>query len=652
MTALRGRAALYLLFLYIPVSLLAGSTRGYAEPAVDYPARQTFMKARQAMRDGAWTRARTLERSLDRYPLKPYLTYYRLRANVASARASELRSFLSDYDQLPVTPLLRTRWLRHLGAQKRWREFLDDWEPRTSADLACYHLRARLSTGDGSALDDVAALWTVGKSQPKACDPLFAQWIAAGRLTESRVWQRLQLALGSNERGLARYLTGLLSEPKRGWGELYQRAHTRPVQITSSPLLSADSPWGRDIIDHAINRLTRRGDLSGAEALWRQSSGWGFSESQRTRIVGRLISERAEAGQYPDTLVGIDADTLARIGRSAIIQQNWPKLVAVIEALPLDARSSDRWQYWLARALERTYGNIERTRLTLEALANQRSYHGFLAAELLRRAPTFNARTAPADPAALRRLERNPRVARALELLAVREPLAAGREWRGLLATLDEADRLAAAQLAARVGWLRQSISAANAAGVRDDLTLRFPVAHRVEYQRMSQATGVPVTFLMAITRQESAFDPRARSSANARGLMQLLPSTAGWVANRIGTIRPTKTALYRPSTNIELGSHYLAYLLDRYNGSRPLAAAAYNAGERRVDRWTAELDAVPIDVWIESIPFRETRNYVQNVLAFNQVYNARLDSPAPTLYDGELEVTDRRAAAPQAAGQ
>jgi soluble lytic murein transglycosylase len=143
----------------------------------------------------------------------------------------------------------------------------------------------------------------------------------------------------------------------------------------------------------------------------------------------------------------------------------------------------------------------------------------------------------------------------------------------------------------------------------------------------------------MAVARQESAFDPRARSGANALGLMQLLHPTATLVASRIGIAALSITDLYDPGVNVELGGHHLARLLARYGNRRPLAAAAYNAGEHRVDRWLRERNGMPMDVWIETIPFRETRDYVKNVLAFTQVYGQLLDRPGPMLESNETSL-------------
>ncbi len=244
----------------------------------------------------------------------------------------------------------------------------------------------------------------------------------------------------------------------------------------------------------------------------------------------------------------------------------------------------------------------------------------------------MNSAPREADPEQLAALQRQPAVARALELYAVGDLINARREWYALLPKLSPTEQFYAAQLARQAGWIAQSIFTANEADLRDDLDLRFPLAYPEVFERISRATSVPQPFLMAVARQESAFDPRARSGADARGLMQLMRPTAALVANRLGVAPPSVADLYDPDLNVELGGHHLARLLARYDNRRPLAAAAYNAGENRVDRWVREREDAPMDVWIERIPFNETRNYVKNVLAFTQVYGQLLGSPGPMI--------------------
>ncbi len=158
-------------------------------------------------------------------------------------------------------------------------------------------------------------------------------------------------------------------------------------------------------------------------------------------------------------------------------------------------------------------------------------------------------------------------------------------------------------------------------------------VRSRLAYPVITLPKRLPVepALVLAVIRQESEFNIRARSRASARGLMQLLPSTAKFAARR-ARLKWSRRRLSRdPAYNIRLGSAYLAYLLDRFEGSYLLAAAAYNAGPTRVARWTAhyghpDRDIDPVD-WIESIPYGETRNFVRRVLANIAVYRARLSA-------------------------
>ena len=236
-------------------------------------------------------------------------------------------------------------------------------------------------------------------------------------------------------------------------------------------------------------------------------------------------------------------------------------------------------------------------------------------------------------------LTKYPNGARGLEFFARNEAVNARREW---LFGADNLGPEAAREFtyaALHKGFPNFGIFLANRAGLLDEVPVRFPMLYREEFDAASKRSRLPVPLLFAITRQESAFDRQARSVADARGLMQLLPSTARWVAERTRQRAPSEAALYEPSTNINLGSTFLAGLLARYQNQLPLAAAAYNAGEGRVKKWTTGVAGMPMDVWIETIPFNETRNYVKNVLAFRVVYGILTKEPQPLLGQHELLV-------------
>jgi soluble lytic murein transglycosylase len=236
------------------------------------------------------------------------------------------------------------------------------------------------------------------------------------------------------------------------------------------------------------------------------------------------------------------------------------------------------------------------------------------------------------DEPTLATLRENAAMQRITEFYTLGDRTNARREWNALTARLEPTQRAAAAHVIAELGWVDQSIMAANSAELHDDLSLRFPTPFTPLFAKESRASGVPISFLYGIARQESAFGANARSSAGALGLMQLMPATAAMTARNIGDPAPVTAALFKPEVNIRIASRHLAELLQRFDGNRVLVAAAYNAGPHRVDRWLRERPARPADIWIESIPFAETRDYVKNVMAFSYIYGQRLGHPTQFL--------------------
>ena len=239
-------------------------------------------------------------------------------------------------------------------------------------------------------------------------------------------------------------------------------------------------------------------------------------------------------------------------------------------------------------------------------------------------------------------LKSNPHIRRAIELFAVGENLNGRREWYRALDVSNNEEKRQLGHLAQSIGDLSLAIRSANLAEAMDDLLLRFPLAFNSDFNAAAHKQDVAPALLRAVARQESAYQPNARSPVGARGLMQLMPATAKLVTKRARLPASYAGQLNDPKINIQLGSYHLAWLIERFNGQRPLAIAAYNAGEHRVDRWIKNKAQMPTDVWIETIPFRETRNYVKNVLAFTYVYNQLLNTPTRVLAPQELSITER----------
>ena len=596
-----------------------------------YEQRQAYRRAVDHLRAGRVTAARKIQQELSGYVLAPYLTYHRNRLRLSQLTAAEVNDFRQAHPDLPGAQRIYWQWLERQADRGQWRTFLKHYEPTESAELQCHRLRALYLTGEKeAALDGVPPLWTVGESQPKACDPIFQVW-QKERLTDAIAWERLRLAIDANERLLARYLIRFFTSSHRNWAQAYYDVHISPNHIKAAARYRTDNPLSRQVIAHGLKRLAAKDPEAAGDAWAKYRESHSFPAAERQRIAGLVEAALAGAGlldQAPEAEASPEA--AADFAKAYIRQQKWSVLQAWIEQMPEDERFAERWQYWLARAVDETHDDSERARLAYLSLAQNRSYYGFLAAQH-GGGVNMNEVSKPSAAEQRQALE-IPSVGRAIELFAVGDAVNARRELTHIMPRLVPKKRRAAAYWVQSIGYPILAIHTANKAELRDDLALRFPILHRPLFERGSHNADVALPVLLAFARQESAFAAKARSVANARGVLQMLPSTAKLAAKRAGLPQPSANDLYDPAVNIPLGSHHIAWLLRRYDQSLPLAAAAYNAGEHRADRWAKELAGAPMDVWIESIPFRETRNYVKNVLAFAVVYAHRLGEPPPPL--------------------
>jgi len=204
------------------------------------------------------------------------------------------------------------------------------------------------------------------------------------------------------------------------------------------------------------------------------------------------------------------------------------------------------------------------------------------------------------------------------------------REWNYSLRGMNDRQLLAAAQMACdRQVWDR-CINTSDRTKVEIDLAQRFPMPFRDELVARAREIGLDPAYVYGLIRQESRFITDARSHAGASGLMQVMPATARWTARKIG-LRYTPSMISDPEVNLKLGTGYLKLVLERFEGSQPLATAAYNAGPGRSARWRQGPWLEPA-VWAENIPFNETRDYVKKVLWNASFYAALLGGEAPSL--------------------
>lgn len=655
---LRQRAILALMLTLLLLPALA---------AADYSHEREQYRA--ALADLDAVRLSQFERRLQQlsdYPLLPYLHYARLLRYISSAEPEAIEAFRDRFADTHLADRLLLHWLDNLARRGEWALYRAHFDPEvaTRTDLQCRYHRAQHETGDTEqALRGAARLWLSGESLPDVCDPLFEAWRQHGGPGDALAWQRLNLALDANNPHLARYLVRYLDDTSQPLAKQFIRLHRRPQTLQALEQLDGASDRVATVIAHTLQRLARLQPLA-ADALWAH---WGSridmppgeARQVRTQLVRWQLRRDEMPIDYnvvwpPPELSGATQSALIEeLLRHAIRGQKWSETVSWIARLPAERQQAPEWRYWQARAsleldaespqpdnpmiaVSHPSGMTPGGRLTaaaarnqLAALAEERHYYGFMAAHRLGRPFALGGRTPTVSDSARMHVVEHPALQRALELEALNERADMRRELAWLRDHLSGEALTALAEQAHERGWHTQAIRTAIAANRWDLLALRFPIPHRESMLREAGNRNLEPSWLYAIARQESAFMADARSPAGALGLMQVMPATARLTARRENISLTSNWQLLNQDKNIEIGAAYLARMSARYDGNRILASAAYNAGPGRVDRWLRELpQAVPADVWIESIPFHETRNYVQNVLAYSVIYDRHLDQP------------------------
>lgn len=612
------------------------------EPLFDqdglYDLRLDYKRAVAALRAGRSREFRRTAAKLADYPLKIYLDYYQAQGRVSTMGAKRAHELRTEFAESPIGERFYRQWLNAQVRRGRWNVYLANYEPSESAAARCNYVRALYRSGEReAALKQVRELWVAPESQPKTCDPLFEVWIAGGHLDQDAVWERLALALDANEVSLARYLLRFFNAANADAGRLYYDAHVRPRTVRSTARFP-DTDGGRRALRHGLLRYAEDQPESALD-LWRKAgAAYEFSTADKRYIHEWLTAASADGGVVPaDSPADFSTAAVEHIARSLIHHQHWEAAARWVGALPDALHATPQWRYWLGRALTAAGDAAGREHLT--AAAASRNYYGFLAADRIGATPALNALPPRNDPSAERALLAVPTVRRMVELHAVGDLVNARREWRYAAATLDDSEQRLLVELTSRIGWIEQAIFGARDAELLDMVRFRFPTPYLSIYRRHATNVNLPVTLLLAVSRQESAFNPKAVSVAGARGLMQLMPSTARLIANRIRVGTPSSRDLVDPDANIHLASHHLAALMARHNGHRALVAAAYNAGEHRLKRWVKDAEGMPTDVWIERIPFRETRDYVKGVIAFNHIYDRLLGETPSVLADHERRI-------------
>ncbi|WP_447831912.1 transglycosylase SLT domain-containing protein [Aeromonas salmonicida] len=604
-----------------------------------------YRQAYDAVRANDQARFQQIRARLTHYPLLPYLDYYQLAFRPGAADYDKVTRFIREHGDTPQSNRLERSYLTHLAQSQQWSQFLRFYPAKpSSTDLLCMHYQARYYTGQQTqALQEAGKLWLSGQSRPDACAPLFQLWQQAGLRTQEKVWTRMTLAFEAENPNLIRHLGAQLGSGMRPYADQMIALFEQPARAMNPAYFSTAAP-SRRLLSLGLARYANQQPESVLRQLVQARSRFGLTPAEvapveravaRRLLLDRSISQRSWVDA---TVVRLDdPDLLELRARLAIWEQDWRGLSGWVKRMPMALQKEDRWRYWLARSLE-VQGQKKPARDLYLETANLRGFYGFMAAQ--RTGVPYRIKNQSAGtkvPDWRTATHRWPFLLRVRELLNMNEITAARAEWVHNMDRNPVAQRIEFGHIALNQGWHELAILASIRAEAWDAIELRFPKPYKQTFSQMARERSVDMSLLYAVSRQESALYPRAESPVGARGLMQLMPGTAKETASKLGVPYRNPEQLFEPTLNVRLGSAYLKRLLDVYDGNRILATAAYNAGPGRVKRWREQSRNRPMDVWVESIPYKETRNYVQNVLSFDLIYQHKLQQPLRFMSEREL---------------
>lgn len=618
----RCSAPILAVFLSLSVSFTVGASE-----------QDTFSAARAAYkaRDDKGLAVYAAQLQAGNYVLAPYLEYWRLLLRLEKAEPADVQAFIARYADYPFAERVRAEWLKILGKRQQWALFFDAYIPAEKEDVsvACYAAQGRFMQGQASALADARALWLTGADQPAVCDALFDLMKSNAVLTDDDVWMRIRLALQANRPTVARAVARYLSTPvEAGRLKLFEKVYENPQRMLEKRQIPLDHRLGRELALYAIERVARTQPALGAE-LWTRLRD-NFSRDEQRYAWGRLALLAARRHD-PQTLAmykkaegtPLDTEQLAWQARAALRIMDWDALLDTVAAMPQTQQDESAWRYWKGRALKANNNTAGANALFIP-LARERNFYGLLAEEEMgdsMRAPPVSWQAGEADVSAIKS---QPGIQRALELYRLDLRWEAKSEWLMAIRRFDDRQLIAAAEVAFREEWYDVAINTADKTALTHDFALRYPTPYRETMEAYVRDNQLDEAWVYGLIRQESRFVSIARSGVGAAGLMQVMPATAKWIAKRMGFGDYHPALIHRVETNLQLGTYYLRHVLDAMNGQPLMATAAYNAGPSRPKRW-ADGQAMEGAVYAETIPFSETRDYVQKVMSNAHFYAHRL---------------------------
>ena len=582
----------------------------------DHPLDGVFAQLRDAARKNDVNRADQLADQLGSYPLTSYVAYYRLKPRLfnsngtpnTNAPDAAIMQFINTYktEHPALVDRMRNDYALVLGERRDWGNFRTmyaQFELKDDMQLKCYEQMANLADGTNVIAATKALLSESKYANVRSCQQLLNQLSDSGKLSaENRNYFAALAAYNSNAQGQA----------------------LANGNAATARMASLVNQANNDKGGLASNLPTDNSQTSALAQAY-----YGYSASRQARSDAATYYRNAYQ-QYKQ--LDLPDDVLGWQARAGMRSGDWQLVATAIDRMTHDEQNTSVWQYWRGRAYA-AQGDKTSAAAQYRQAASSIDFYGILSKEELGQKVSLPPAAAPSTKEEINVAARNQGFERARKFKALNMILEYNREWNFPLRGMNDRQLLASAEYAHKIGFLDRMINTSDRTQSEFNFKQRYPTPYLNIMNRRAADAGITPAWAYGIIRQESRFVTFAQSSANANGLMQIIPGTARLVARRIGLTNFTDNQIYDIDTNIQLGTAYLGQTRDQLGGSLPLASAGYNAGPGRPPQWRRTLSrSVDGAIYAETIPFSETRDYVKNVMSNMVYYHLMLDGSAPSL--------------------
>ena len=580
--------------------------------------------------------------------LEPWAAYWELSVRLDQAEKAEIESVLAHYAGSYQEDRLRAEWLLQLGRNREWATFRAQLPLYRMADdrsIQCYAVWSDYLTSGADVAKQLQELWLAQREPDEACADAAQDLIKARNMPTQAAWLRARLGM-ENDR--LKVTTQAVAALDSKWVKTVAAIYQSPAKYLNDKL-TALRPQTREFVSLALIRLAYLEPQDAAVEVdklrWRAQ----LTAEERSWIWGVIGKRAAQKGQdsalsyyQKGRLDQMHEDHVLWALRAALRAGQWAQVEAAFAALPPAMRTEPTWVYWQARAVlaqKPTEAARAQALAALQSIAGIRGFYEQLALEALGQRSTLPPKPLPPTWEEKEVARKNPGLQRALYAIALGLRSEGVREWNYSISLhtkggMDDRSLLAAAELACHAEVWDRCINTSERSKALVDMEQRFPRPFKAAVLARTQSIGLEPANVYGLIRQESRFVMDARSGVGASGLMQVMPATAKWTAKKIGMNDFAPAKLADRDTNIAIGTAYLKLVLDSFDGSMPLAAAAYNAGPSRARTWRGASGAPVLEaaIWAENIPFNETRDYVKKVLSNTTLYAAMISGQPQSL--------------------